>query len=197
MSLLEVNDLAVTRGRRTLFSGASFALDPGTLLTILGVNGSGKTTLLRTVAGLSQPAAGTINWRGARADLLYVGHAPALKDELTPEENLRFALELAGTPVANAAVRAALGNAGLAAARNLAAKRLSAGQKRRVHLARLLLSPQRLWLLDEPATALDTDGLSLLTSTLADHLARGGLAVIATHQDLAVMAPKNVQMRLQ
>jgi len=201
MSLLDVRDLTAVRGRRTLFSGLSLALEPGTLLTVTGPNGSGKTTLLRTLAGLSPPASGSIGWRGGRgvtrAEVVYIGHPTALKDEFTAEESLRFALELACTPTVNAAVRDALNRAGLAAQRQLAAKRLSQGQKRRIHLARLLLSPQTLWLLDEPATALDSEGLALLSATVADHVARSGIAIIATHQELPIAAASRKELRLQ
>jgi heme exporter protein A len=201
MSLLAVSELAAARGRRTLFSGLSFALDAGTLLTVTGPNGSGKTTLLRILAGLSPPSEGHVRWREGRgvsnAELVYVGHHAALKDEFTAEESLRYALELAGTPTANTVLRDALTRAGLEPQRQLAAKRLSQGQKRRIHLARLLLSPQTLWLLDEPATALDVKGIDLLGATVAEHVGRGGIAIIATHQDLPIEVGNHRRLQLQ
>ena len=132
----------------------------------------------------------------ARSELAYIGHPTALKDDLTAEENLRLSLELAGTPKVSLAVRDALVRAGLAAQQRLAAKRLSQGQKRRVHLARLLLSRQTLWLLDEPATALDSEGLALLCATVSEHVAHGGIAIMATHQDLPIAASNPRELSL-
>jgi heme exporter protein A len=127
--------------------------------------------------------------RGGR--VAYAGHLPGIKDDLTAEENLRSALALAGSTVAADETRAALDAVGLLARRTLPARRLSAGQRRRIGLARLMLEPSPIWILDEPLTALDDDGQALLARTLARHLERGGLALVATHHDLA-LAPARV-----
>lgn len=191
--MLEAQDLAARRGAHLLFQGLSFRVPPGQALVIAGRNGSGKTTLLRILAGLTQPAEGHATWQGhdlaapapaTRADTLFAGHGPALKDELTVTENLVALAELAGTPLSGQAAQRALDACGLKAQRHLPARALSQGQRRRIALARLSLGGPRLWLLDEPATALDADGLRLLAALAADHLAAGGTVVAATHQPL-------------
>lgn len=191
--MLEAHDLAARRGTLLLFDRLSLRVPSGEALVVSGRNGSGKTTLLRILAGLSRPAAGHVTWNGqdiarreiaTRADTCFAGHLPGLKDELTASENLRALASLAGSAADDASVREALANAGLDSRRNLPARALSQGQRRRVALARLQLGTQRLWLLDEPATALDTDGLAMLAALIARHLAGGGTVVAATHQPL-------------
>jgi len=193
--MLEVHDLAAQRGDARLFSGVSLSLGPGTALFVRGPNGSGKTTLLRILAGTTQAAAGQVLWRGKqvgpfhpalRACAVFIGHAPALKDELTAEENLASLATLHGAPAERAAVLEALNAWSLSRQRALPARVLSQGQRRRVALARLWLLSRPLWLLDEPATALDDAGQVTLRDALAAHLAAGGIAVIATHQDLPI-----------
>ena len=193
--MLEAHGLAARRGDAQLFSGVSLSLGPGTALFVRGPNGSGKTTLLRILAGTTQAAAGRVLWRGEqvgpfhpalRACAVFIGHAPALKDELTAEENLASLATLHGAPAERAAVLEALNAWSLARQRALPARVLSQGQRRRVALARLWLLSRPLWLLDEPATALDDAGQATLRDALAAHLAAGGIAVIATHQDLPV-----------
>ena len=195
--MLEAQDLAARRGDATLFAGVSFGLAPGHALVVTGANGSGKTTLLRIAAGLTQPVQGSVRWQGSvvhpfdaalRSAALFIGHAPALKDELTAEENLASLAVLHGAAADRSATREALAAWSLSRQRALPARVLSQGQRRRVGLARLKLARRPLWLLDEPATALDTAGVAELQRTLADHLARGGIAVIATHQELALPA---------
>jgi len=195
--MLQVQDLAARRGEATLFSGVSFSLAPGTVLIVNGPNGSGKTTLLRVLAGLTHSAAGTLAWRGAeavpfdprlRACTLFIGHVPALNDDLTAEENLASLTSLHGAPAGPEALAEALGIWGLSRKRALPARVLSQGQRRRVGLARLRLVARALWLLDEPATALDDAGVATLRAAIGAHLAGGGIAVIATHQDLALPA---------
>ncbi|MFN7754009.1 MAG: cytochrome c biogenesis heme-transporting ATPase CcmA [Pseudomonadota bacterium] len=192
--MLEVSGLAAVRGERLLFSGLRFSVSPGDLLQVVGRNGSGKTTLLRILARLVRPESGDIRWRGAAidelgdpyfADLLYLGHAPAIKDELTAEENLRYATAIAGTPAAASTVRAALAEAGLAGRETLPGRALSQGQRRRVALARLALGGRALWVLDEPLAALDSESADRLRGWLGTHLDAGGCAVVATHAPLA------------
>jgi heme exporter protein A len=198
---LEVRALAVSRGPAVLFRDLSFDMRAGELLALRGANGSGKTTLLRCVAGFTRPDSGEVLWDGLpthaaastfHAGLLYLGHLAALKDDLTAEENLDFALRLRGVVAPETAIRDALAKAGLAKRAQLPARRLSAGQRRRIGLARLHLDPAALWILDEPLAALDTEGEGLLAERLADHQGRGGLALVATHHDLPVPATREL-----
>jgi heme exporter protein A len=191
--MLEAHELAAQRGRARLFEGLSFRVDAGTALVVTGANGTGKTTLLRMLAGLSAPAQGEIRWMGRicapfdaelRASLAFAGHAPALKDELTAEENLAVLLSLAGESVSPAAFEDALASVALGAKRRLPARVLSQGQRRRIGIARLLLLNRPLWVLDEPVTALDAAGVAMLGDIVAAHLDRGGAAVAATHAPL-------------
>jgi len=175
----------------TLFRDVSFAAMPGEWVALRGANGSGKTTLLRCLAGLVRPEAGDVV-RDGRA--VFIGHAPGVKDELTAAENLRDAFGLHGVACGENAMDEALGQVGLAARRRLPARRLSAGQRRRIGLARLWLDPAPLWLLDEPLTALDAEGEKLFATMLERHLARGGLAVIATHHALSPDANREVRL---
>ena len=201
-SLLEVSGLACRRGPALLFESIDFTIEAGTALCVRGANGSGKTTLLRTVCGLTRPDAGEVRWRGAargeafRGELLYGGHAPAVKDELSAEENLHAALGLAGAEVPRDRMHAALTDVGLFTRRALPARRLSQGQRRRIALARLILDPAPFWVLDEPLTALDDAAQALLLRTLDAHLARGGAALLATHHDLPLANDRVRQLRL-
>lgn len=191
--LLSVHALECRRGRRRLFHGLTFEVRRGQAVWVTGRNGSGKTTLLRTLCGLTRPEAGRIDWRGEaigaardefHASLAYLGHAAALKDDLTAAENLVTGLAIAGLPpVADA--RAALGQLGLAACAHLPARQLSQGQRRRVALARLWLSGARpLWILDEPFVALDAESTLHLARRLESHLEAGGAVIFTTHQEI-------------
>ncbi len=193
--VLQVRDLACRRGPALLFSGLGFEIASGELLCVRGPNGCGKTTLLRCVTGLTRPDEGTILWHGApsqvdpermRAGTAFAGHLAGLKDDLTAEENLEFALRLRGAfpTAARAPARRWRPSASKSAAA-CPARRLSAGQRRRIGLARLALDPAELWVLDEPLTALDDAGQSLFVDLLDRHLADGGLALVATHHRLA------------
>jgi heme exporter protein A len=204
--MLDVQGLAARRGDTELFAGLDFAVEPGAVLFIRGPNGSGKTTLLRILAGATQAAAGNVRWRGRlvgpfdrvlRTSVLFIGHAPALKDELTAEENLASLTRLHGAAAPRSALLEALDTWSLARQRALPARVLSQGQRRRTTLARLQLVSRPLWLLDEPVTALDDAGAATLGGVLAAHLARGGSAVIATHHDLPLGAGLIRSLRLE
>jgi heme exporter protein A len=203
--VLQVRDLACRRGPALLFSGLAFEVAGGELLCVRGPNGCGKTTLLRCVTGLTRPDDGTVLWRGIasttdperlRAAMAYAGHLPGLKDDLTAEENLDFSLRLRGAASTAAQRRDALAAVGLDKRRRIPARRLSAGQRRRIGLARLALDPAELWVLDEPLTALDDAGQAYFTELLGRHLGRGGLALAATHHRLAPEAGVIRELRL-
>jgi heme exporter protein A len=189
--LLEVNQLHLWRGDRHLLKGLTFSLQPGQLLQLLWTNGTGKTSLLRCLAGFLYAEEGEVRWRGSSVredraafhwEMAYLGHESALKAELTARENLTFACALR-TRHAPERVGAALDAVGLASIDpRLQVRSFSAGQKRRVALARLSLWEARLWLLDEPATNLDAAGQAVLEKLLATHLAQGGAAIVATHR---------------
>ncbi len=189
--MLEGRGLSCARGFATLFREVTFQVNAGEWLAVRGPNGSGKTTLLRCAAGLTRADKGHITRDGA---LLYSGHLPGIKDDLTTEENLKSALSLRGVKVDQPAIADALARAGLEKRRQLAARRLSAGQRRRIGLARLMLDPAPIWVLDEPLTALDDEGQVLFTQLLSRHLDRGGLAVLATHHDLSPSPARVLRM---
>lgn len=184
-----VVDLSGERGGFVLFDSISFDLAPGGAMVLRGANGAGKSTLLRILAGLMPPADGAVHF-GAEAAVPparhYLGHANAIKTGLTVAQNVRFWADFSSESrerredAADTAIEAFR----LEALRDSPARYLSAGQKRRLALARLLASPAPLWLLDEPATALDRRSVSLLEQAVADHRRIGGLAILATHQDL-------------
>lgn len=195
--MLEVVRLEGVRGGRRLFHEISFQLLGGELLRLQGRNGSGKTSLLRMLCGLSLPTAGEIRWRGEpigkrgedfRRELCFLGHHDALKEELTPLENLTVSARLAETPLGEDAALAALAELGLAGHAELPCRYLSRGQKRRVALARLVGERRALWLLDEPFVALDPDAVHLVAGLIGAHLRRGGLAVLTTHQPVEIAA---------
>jgi heme exporter protein A len=196
--MLEADDLKCERGGRTLFSSLSFALRGGELLRIAGANGTGKTSLLRTVCGLLAPAQGAVRWRGEDIfrlreefwrELIYVGHANALKDDLTAAENLSVSCTLGGRGAGEAKVHGALRQLGLEGRENQPARVLSQGQRRRVALARLALSGDvLLWVLDEPFTALDTAAVDDVQEMIAQHVARGGVVIYTTHLEARIAA---------
>ncbi len=203
MTALEARGLSCARGDVRLFRDVSFAAMPGEWIALTGPNGSGKTTLLRCLAGLVRPEAGEVLWDSMpaggpasqfRQHAIYVGHAAGVKDDLSAAENLRDALALRGVVVGEKAMDEALGQVGLGPRRRLPARRLSAGQRRRIALARLCLDPARAWLLDEPLAALDAEGEALFSRMLERHLAGGGLAVIATHHAIAPAATREVRL---
>ncbi len=186
--------LAGRRGEALLFRDVGFRLESGDLLFVRGRNGSGKTTLLRALCGLTEPAQGTVCWRGqkirsldeeSRRDVLYVGHQDAVKDELTPLENLQVHQGLRGERNDPELQLDALAEAGLQGREDIPVRYLSQGQRRRSALARLLVSPARLWILDEPMTALDQRAVAWLFERIAEQLQRGGLVVTTSHQSIA------------
>jgi len=199
--MLEAAGLECVRQQRKLFSGLSLALGAGESLRVAGANGSGKTSLLRILCGLLPPDAGEVRWKGEgirslreeyARQIVYLGHAPAVKDELTPEENLGIGLQLAGTHVPPDSIRDALARFQVP---NSFVKRLSQGQKRRAALARLCLSGSvPLWLLDEPFTALDVQGIGLLKELIETHTRRGGMVAFTTHQDPGIAASRVLEL---
>lgn len=197
---LEATDLECVRGRRRLFSGMNFVLRPGDLLRVTGANGSGKTSLLRILCGLLSPVYGSVRWRGADIrslreeywqQMLYLGHAHAVKGELTALENLVISSTLVGLKVNREQALVALSSLGLAGYEALPVKILSRGQQRRVALARLFLSEQiPLWILDEPFDALDSQAVDCVRLLITRHLARGGRVVLTTHQEVSIENPR-------
>jgi heme exporter protein A len=178
-----------------LFTGLNFTVSPGELVEIRGPNGSGKSSLLRIVCGLATPAEGELRWNGKKtatlreeyfAELAYLGHQSCVKDELSAAENLRIAGGVSGHALNESEARALLTQVGLENQRHLPARSLSAGQRRRLAMAQFLASKAKLWLLDEILTSLDDAGVRLSRQLLTEHLSRGGMAMVATHQDLNI-----------
>jgi heme exporter protein A len=198
--LLQATGLEGQRGERVLFRGLELALAPADVVWLRGRNGRGKTTLLRLLAGLATPTAGEIRFaaeglKGAgaqwRRELMYIGHANALKDDLTATEALTFLASLRGTAPSAGDVRAALARLGVAERARAPVRTLSQGQRRRVALARLALpEAPRVWLLDEPYDALDVHGVATLDALLAEHAARGGATLLTSHQALTLTQPQ-------
>lgn len=202
---LTADNLVGVRGDRLLFEKINFKCSNGSVLYLQGANGTGKTTLLRTLCGLSKPYAGTINWCGENINslaeeyykhVLYIGHLPGIKEDLTALENLRFSLALSGAEVSEQEVAESLKMLGLAKGLNLPTRMLSQGQKRRVALARLWLQELPLWILDEPFTALDASATELLKQKIEMFANDGGMVVMTTHQEVAINVPKFEQLRL-
>ena len=196
----EARELACIRGERPVFREISFALEPGGGLILRGPNGSGKSSLLRILAGFLKPAGGTVTWNGEdmreapeahRARTHYVGHLEAVKPTLTVVEHLAFWAAAKGFAKAGENILAALDMEDLA---DVPGRFLSAGQKRRLSLTRLLATPAELWLLDEPSITLDSDSAARLETMLARHRAGGGMAVVATHADIALPNAETIDM---
>ena len=201
--MLSAHGLSCVRGERRLFAQLDLAVDAGQWLHVRGENGAGKTSLLRLLAGLSHPAEGEVRWDGQsihdaestyRHNRLYFGHQGALKEDLTALENLSFAAAMDGTELPDAKAMSALYRFGLKGREELPVRVLSAGQKRRVMLARLATRTTKLWVLDEPFTALDVKAVDQLSSLVAEHLAVGGMAVITSHQAVPLPGGRVVQL---
>jgi heme exporter protein A len=195
--LLEGREINCWRGERHILRDVSFGVRAGEFLKITGPNGVGKTTLLRVVCGLLPAESGTVHWRNRvvrstndefHTEMAYLGHLNSLKADLTARENLRFLAGLRQS-LDDADVDAALDRVGILSRGDLPARSLSAGQKRRLALARLLLAGATLWILDEPVTNLDTAGYELVEELITEHVSKGGLAMSAAHQRLLDEAP--------
>ena len=189
-----VEKVHVWRGDRHVLRGLSTQIGRGELLHVSGPNGTGKTTLLRVVSGLLRPEQGSVTWRGHsivehradyQADLAYAAHEPALKGDLTALENLHFSVGLKRRCNAQE-LRAALERTGVPACADLPARVLSAGQRRRVSLARVVAMQASVWLLDEPYANLDAAGSELVSGLLQEHVAAGGLALVVAHRELTL-----------
>lgn len=192
---LEAIGLAAGPSGRRLFAGVDLKVDAGEALYVAGPNGAGKTTLLRVLCGLAEPLAGRVSRRGHH--LSYIGHAPALKDDLSAHENLRVNAQVAGFRVSDEEVGRALGRFGLASRASVPARSLSQGQRRRVSLARLVLTQQPgVLVLDEPFTALDADAADVLAEVLQERLQSGSLLIYTTHQPRRLVASAHHTLRL-
>ncbi|MDE0798624.1 MAG: cytochrome c biogenesis heme-transporting ATPase CcmA [Nitrosomonadaceae bacterium] len=203
--MLKVSDLECVRGERSLFKDVNFSLEAGELLQVNGPNGSGKTSLLRMLCGLATPAHGEIFWLGDNIrsldegyynSITYLGHLNGVKDNLNAIENLRISSALAGNGIDESEAYIALQKMGLVGRETLPVKVLSQGQRRRVTLARLLVSSTVLWILDEPLVALDTSAVLLVKSILEQHLKKGGMVVMTTHQDINIAAIVTKRLQL-
>ncbi|MCI0504533.1 MAG: cytochrome c biogenesis heme-transporting ATPase CcmA [Gammaproteobacteria bacterium] len=193
--MLEVRELECVRGDHRLFKGLNFTLQPGELLHLRGKNGAGKTSLLRTICGLTAPASGEVLWKGENIrslrdeynrGLTFLGHLNGIKGELSALENLRISSSLSGEKIPENQILDALHKMGLKGREDLPTKVLSQGQKRRVALARLLITKTTLWVLDEPFTALDVHAIDVLKALIARHIQAKGLTILTTHQHVEI-----------
>ncbi len=203
--MLGVGNLACSRGDHRLFSGLNLTLHAGQIMQVQGENGKGKTSLLRTLCGFLQPDEGKISWCGTDvrelgeeyfANLLYLGHHNAIKDELSALENLRISAGLSGIVLDENQAITALRRMGLKGRERLPTKVLSQGQRRRVALARLLVGDAKLWVLDEPLTALDVGAVALIEELLGEHLSKQGMVIFTTHQPLTIKGVEIARLAL-
>ena len=203
--MLEVINLTCVRGTRRLFKDLTFSAESGELVELRGPNGSGKTSLLRILCGLAMPAAGEVRWNGTSirslgeeysGSVAYLAHQNAVKDELTAIENLRISSAVCGNVLNKKEAQETLKRVGLREQQNLPARVLSAGQRRRLAMTRLLTSTARLWILDEVLTSLDDTAMNLSREFISDHLRKDGIAIVATHQDLNLTARRSKRLQL-
>src|SRR5437867_10814500 len=201
--MLEAVNRGCIRGDRRLFANLNFRIRPGELIELRGPNGTGKTSLLRIMCGLAAPAEGEIRWQDKNirtlgeeyySNIAYLAHQNGVKDELNAFENLRISNALAGHPLTRAQAQESLAKVGLGDYWHLPARLLSAGQRRRIGLARLLVSPATLWILDEVLASLDDAAIKLTRKVVIDHLSGGGMAMIATHQELALPSGQRLDL---
>ena len=184
--MLKAINLGCERDYRVLFEDLSFELEAGEILRVLGSNGTGKTTLLRIICGLYQEYTGELHWAdGELQDYLYLGHAPGIKDHLSAEENLTWLMSLVSdTEPQPVLIRQALAQVGLTGFEDVQCDSLSAGQRKRVNLARFAMSQHSLWIMDEPFSAIDTSGVDLLLSLMEGHLKQGRSLILTSHQEV-------------
>lgn len=203
--MLEVSNLTAIRDERVLFEALSFTIQSGEIVQIEGRNGTGKTTLLRIIAGLGDCEEGKILWNKHltvnnrdlfHQDLLFLGHQTGVKRELTGYENLSFYQSIHQDKIDKETIWNALAQVGLAGREDVPVAQLSAGQQRRVALARLWLSKQPLWILDEPLTAIDKQGVKVLENLFLNHANQGGIVILTTHQDMFTDSPKLRKIKL-
>ncbi len=183
--MLRVEDLYCERQSRVLFEGLSFQVRPGELMQVKGGNGTGKTTLLKILTGLYEDYSGDVDWDLA-AWPLFVGHKPGVKDQLTARENLGWLMKLGGQETGDETILDALSRVGLRGYEDTPCAHLSQGQRKRVNLARLYLSGHPAWVLDEPFSAIDVDGVGELQTRIENYLDSGGLVILTSHQTLAI-----------
>ncbi|MDJ0941215.1 MAG: cytochrome c biogenesis heme-transporting ATPase CcmA [Woeseiaceae bacterium] len=193
---LSASDLTLIRGERCLFTGVGFALDPGQLMLLEGANGSGKTSLMRGIVGMLDFEEGEVRWQGEPIRshrqpffdaMVWMGHRVGFKADLTVAENLRFEQSLRRSRTTD--LDAVLERLEIGRLKSLPLRSLSAGQQRRVALARMLMADAELWLMDEPFTNLDREGRKLVETLVTEHLRRNGMCVMAAHQDVSIDAP--------
>ena len=203
--MLAVNHLSVFHDDLPLFESISFRLQAGDILQIEGENGAGKTSLLRIVAGLGKSCCGEVLWQGVpiaqqrevyHQSMLFIGHLAGVKRELTALENLRFYQTIAGKRFAHEELMTVLAKVGLVGREDVVVAQLSAGQQRRVALARLWLSDHLLWILDEPFAAIDAKGVKVLEALFVQHAQQGGMVLLTTHQSLPSQPPMLQTLRL-
>jgi len=203
MPVFAGSELTCLRGDRLVFTGLDFRIGPGEALVLLGPNGSGKSSLLRVMAGLLKPFRGELSWDGVpvsedpdghRAKIHYVGHLDAVKPVLSAVENLTFWANLGGAADPRASALKALDRLGVPHIANVPGRYLSAGQKRRLNLARIIAAPAALWLLDEPTVALDRAAIALFEEIIAEHRAGGGMVAVSTHTDIATPGARELHL---